>query len=225
MDVNKKACLINGAWGAWYPKGTDRLVRSAVHHGWEHDIITYKNEIVNEWFNPNSPYTIKAAMLVEAIRRGYTHILWADCSCWFVDNPNVLMQIIDEEGGYFIKSGYNLAQTSADSDLNWAGATRDDAEMLDEVWSCLFGINTETEQGKMWVEAFLSACTAGVFGTSREHNWASNDHRFLHARQDQTAASWAFHKAGFTKLREPSEHLEYYSERTKSNTIVLMRGM
>ena len=225
MDVNKKACLLNAAWGAWYPKGTDRLVRSAIHHGWEYDILTFKNEIINEYFDPNQPYTIKAAALVEAIRRGYTHILWADCSCWFVDNPNRLMEIVDEEGGYFIKSGYNLAQTSADSDLTWAGADRNTAEYFDEVWSCLFGINLETEQGKIWVETFLSGAASGVFGTSRHHNGASQDARFLHARQDQTAASWAFYLAGYKTMREPNEHLEYYSEQTKSNTIVLMRGM
>lgn len=225
MDVNNKACLLNAAWGAWYPKGTDRLVRSAIYHGWEHDILTFKNETINEWFNPSQPYTIKAAALVEAINRGYTHILWADCSCWFVDNPNKLMEIIDDEGGYFIKSGYNLAQTSADSDLEWVNINRNEAEKFNEVWSCLFGINLTTERGKVFKDVFLNAANAGVFGTSRHHNNASQDARFLHARQDQTAASWAFHLSGFETMREPSEHLEYYSERTKESTIVLMRGM
>lgn len=225
MDVKTKACLLNASWGAWYPKGTDRLVRSAIHHGWEHDILTFKNEMINEYFDPNQPYTIKAAALVEAIRRGYRYILWADCSCWFVDNPNRLMQIVDEENGYFIKSGYNLAQTSSDSDLVWARANRDDAERLDEVWSCLFGVDTKSARGVKFVSEFLSARDAGVFGTSRHHNGASQDARFLHARQDQTAASWAYHKSGFTTMREPSEHLEYYTERTKNSTIVLMRGM
>jgi len=225
MDVNNKACLINAAWGAWYPKGTDRLVRSAIHHGWEHDILTWKNEPINEYFDPSQPYTIKAAAFVEAIRRGYTHILWADCSCWFVDNPNVLMNIIDEEGGYFIKSGYNLAQTSADSDLIWAGASRDEAEQLDEIWSCLFGVDVFSKRGVQFIDLFLSGRDHGVFGTSRHHNNASKDARFLHARQDQTAVSWAFHKSGFEIMREPSEHLEYYTERTKESTIVLMRGM
>ena len=225
MESDKKGVLLNAAWGAWYPQGTDRLVRSAIYHGWEHDILTFKNEPINEYFKEAQPYTIKAAALVEAIRKGYTHILWADCSCWFVDNPNKLMQIIDAENGLFIKSGYNLAQTSADTDLYWSGATRDEAEQLDEVWSCLFGVDITSERGGKWVTKFLDGCERGVFGTSREHNGASSDTRFLHARQDQTAASWAYHYAGFDNVREPSELLEYASVRTNDNVCVLMRGM
>lgn len=225
MELSKKGVLINAAWGAWYPKGTDRLVRSAIYHGWEHDILTWKNETINEYFNPAQPYTIKAAALVEAMRQGYTHILWADCSCWFVDNPAKLINIIDDEKGLFIKSGYNLAQTSADSDLDWAEVTRDEAESLDEVWSCLFGVDVSSEKGMKWVKIFLDGAANGVFGTSREHNGASQDARFLHARQDQTAASWAYHIAGYNNLREPSELLEYASVRTNENVCVLMRGM
>ncbi len=225
MESSKKGVLINAAWGAWYPQGTDRLVRSAIYHGWEHDILTFKDEPINEYFNPAQPYSIKAAALVEAIRRGYTHILWLDCSCWFVDNPTKLMNIIDGENGLFIKSGYNLAQTSADSDLEWAESSRDEAESLDEVWSCMFGVDVTSDRGKVWVDTFLDGADRGVFGTSREHNGASQDTRFLHARQDQTAASWAYHVAGFNNLREPSELLEYASVRTNDNAIVLMRGM
>lgn len=225
MELNKKGVLINASWGAWYPQGTDRLVRSAIYHGWEHDILTFKNEPINEYFKSEQPYTIKAAALVEAIRRGYTHILWLDCSCWFVDNPNKLMNIIDGENGLFIKSGYNLAQTSCDADLEWAESSRDEASQLDEVWSCMFGVDITSERGKAWVNMFLDGAERGVFGTSREHNGASSDPRFLHARQDQTAASWAYHYAGFNNLREPSELLEYTSEQTNPNAIILMRGM
>ena len=225
MEQGKKGVLLNAAWGAWYPQGTDRLVRSAIYHGWEHDILTFKNETINEYFNPQHPYTIKAAALYEALIRGYTHVLWMDCSCWFVDNPNKLMNIIDGENGLFIKSGYNLAQTSADSDLRWAGTDRDGAEEFDEVWSCMFGIDFTSERGKLFVDKFIGATRHGVFGTSREHNGASSDPRFLHARQDQTAASWAYHYAGFKNLREPSELLEYASVRTNENACVLMRGM
>ncbi|CAB4219530.1 hypothetical protein UFOVP1615_20 [uncultured Caudovirales phage] len=225
MELGKKGVLINASWGAWYPQGTDRLIRSAIYHGWEHDILTFKNEPINEYFKPEQPYTIKAAALVEAIRRGYTHILWLDCSCWFVGNPTKLMNMIDGENGLFIKSGYNLAQTSADSDLDWASSSRDEASQLDEVWSCMFGVDVTSERGKAWVYKFLDGADRGVFGTSREHNGASSDPRFLHARQDQTAASWAYHYAGFNNLREPSELLEYTSEQTNPNAIILMRGM
>jgi hypothetical protein len=89
----------------------------------------------------------------------------------------------------------------------------------------MFGVDVTSERGKAWVYKFLDGADRGVFGTSREHNGASSDPRFLHARQDQTAASWAYHYAGFNNLREPSELLEYTSEQTNPNAIILMRGM
>lgn len=223
MDINKKACIINASWGAWYPRGTDRLKTSLIHHGFNYDILTWKNEKINEYFNPKFPYTIKMAALMEAINRGYTHIIWMDCSLWVVTDPNKLMDIIDAEGGLFIRSGYNLAQTSADSDLKWSNTSRDEAEKMPELWSCIFGINLETEQGKNFVGHFQSAYYNGVFDTSRLHDNNSQDKRFLHARQDQTAASFAFYKSGYEKLREPWEILSYYNE--NKDTLIKMRGM
>src|SRR5690349_17008015 len=105
--------LVNASWGAWYSKGTNRLERSAIYHGWEHDMLLFRDEQINEFFDLNHPYTIKAAAIMEAIRRGYTKVLWMDCSTWFVDNPKPIVDIIGGENGYFLRSGYNLAQTSA----------------------------------------------------------------------------------------------------------------
>lgn len=226
MESNKKAVLINASWGAWYPQGTKRLVRSMIHHGWNYDIKTWSNEAPNEVFKEGFPYTIKMSAIIEAVRLGYTHILWMDCSLWAIKYPNKLMEIIDAEGGLFIKSGYNMAQTSTDKDLAMAlnKIDRDYAESMPEIWSCIFGFNLETEQGKNFLEWLKSFYLGGTFETPREHSGLCKDPRFLHARQDQTAVSWAYHKSGYNCLKEPSEILAY-PENEKENTIVLMRGM
>jgi len=227
MESNKKAVLINASWGAWYPRGSARLERSLIYHGWNYDMKIWKDEIINDFFKKNFPYTIKAAAFMQAMLDGYTHILWMDCSQWVVRDPNKLMDIIDDEGGLFIKSGYNLAQTSADTDLSWAKVSRDEAEKMPELWSCIFGVNLETEQGRNFARHFIEAYHAGVFDTPREHSGRSQDPRFLHARQDQTAVSWAFHKSGYAKLREPREilHSYYPGEVETDEQIVRMRGM
>jgi hypothetical protein len=225
MELNKSV-IINAAYGAWYPKGSKRLEHSLIYHGLSCDKLIWLDGINNPYFNPYCPYTIKAAAFDEAIKMGYTTILWMDCSLWVVEDPNKLINIINEKGGLFIKSGYNLAQTSADSDLRWANETRDNAEKLPELWSCIFGVNLETEQGKNFMKHFFSACDSGVFNTPREHSGLSSDPRFLHARQDQTAASWAYHKSGYDCLLEPGQILSNYNLREENKgTIVLMRGM
>ena len=47
---------------------TDRLVRSLHYHGWNYEIWTWKNEHINEYFDPRFPYTIKARTFAEAVR-------------------------------------------------------------------------------------------------------------------------------------------------------------
>lgn len=225
MESNKKAILINAAFGAWYPKGSERLERSLIYHGWNHAMKFWRDGISNKFFNPEFPYTIKAAAFDEAIKLGFTHILWMDCSLWVTEDPNKLMEIVDEKGGLFIKSGYNLAQTSSDDDLKWAQTSRDSAEKLPELWSCIFGVNLETEQGKKFMNYFFDACKNGVFNEPREHGNRSKDARFLHARQDQTAASWAYHKSGYDCLLEPNQILVNYNVRDTHKAPVLMRGL
>lgn len=227
MDANKKGVLINAAWGGWYAKGTDRLARSMIYHGWNYDIKTWKDIEPNQMFDPKFPYTIKMCAIVEAVNAGYTHILWMDCSLWVIKDPNKLMEIIDTDGGLFIKSGYNLAQTSGDNDLNSVEVNRDTAEKMPELWSCIFGFNIETEQGKKFYQHLLRLWKRGVFDTPRTHSGLSKDPRFLHARQDQTAVSWSYHLAGYDCLKEPSEILSNYNihDKENENTIILMRGM
>jgi len=222
-----KVCIINASWGAWYPKGTQRLVDSLWRNGWAYDIRFWKDQPINEFFNPDFPYTIKMAAWIQAIWEGYDIIIWADCSIWAVSDPNVLVKIIENEGGYFLTSGFNLAQTLGDKDLAFSGMSRDEAETKSEVWSCLFGVDLRTEKGKIFSDVFIDAYKEGVFNTPREHSGMSEDPRFLFCRQDQSAASIAFHKAGFETMRHPGDQMCSHTEKDlKKNTFVTfyMRG-
>jgi hypothetical protein len=224
MEKNIKGCLVNAAWGGWYSKGSERLERSLIHHGWAYDMFFWRDEVINEYFDHNQPYTIKAAAIMEAVNRGYTRIIWADCSFWAVNNPNPIMDIVNGEAGYFWSSGYNLAQTAGDKDLQFAEMTRDYAEKLPELSSSLFGINIENPKGQIFLKTFLEAKEAGVFGTSREHNNASQDKRFKFSRQDQTAATIAFYKAGYDKIYPPGEISSYYPHNI-DKVLMTMRGI
>lgn len=225
MESSVKACIINASWGGWYHKGSDRLKQSLIYHGFHHDILIWKNEKINYYFDESQPYTIKLAALHEAINLGYTHILWLDSSVWALQNPEKIFDIINEEGGYFWKSGFNMAQCSSDSDLYFANWSRDYAETLPELSSSMFGLNLNNPNSKEFVKVFTEAKNHGVFGTSRYHDNGSSDSRFLHARQDQTAASIAFYKSGFNKMYDPSIYSEYYSDNINKSVIFTMRGM
>lgn len=226
MELSK-CCIINAAWKGWYHHGTKRLVKSLVYHGCAVDVLTWVDEPINEYFDPKKPYTIKAAAFIEAERRGYTNILWLDCSVWAIKSPNHIFNVINDEGVYMYQSGYNLAQTATDSDLAFADMKRNYAETLIECASNMVGVNLAHEQGRKVFDIFIEANKAGVCSTSRYHDGQSNDPRFLFGRQDQTAFTIAFHKAGFTKMYPQNFYSAYHEDGKTYNesVIFLLRGI
>jgi hypothetical protein len=219
--------VINAAYGSWYPRGQKRLVDSLRATGYEGDILTFCDEPINEHFNPRKPYTIKAATFIEAIKKGYTNILWLDCSVWSVKNITPFFDLIERESVYFWRSGWNLAQSAADSDLEYAGWTRDEAERLYECASGMVGLNMKDNRVKQLMDIFIDANKKGVCSTSRNHDNQSQDPRFKFARQDQTALSIAYHKVGFTNEgMYVSGQYSAYTDAPESETVIFkMQGM
>lgn len=220
--------IINAAYGYWYPEGQKRLVES-LRGKTDWKIITWSEETINAFFDPECPYTIKAAAWAEALRLGAKKILWLDCSVWAIKDIVEIEDIITNEGGYFWSSGFNLAQTANDFSLKWAGLNRDQAEQMSELASSMFGVNLEDERGKKFSDLFLQMATDKVFHGSRQHDHQSEDKRFLFHRQDQTAASIAFHKSGFKKMYAPEVYSSYNDPNNKKefnkSVCLIMQGM
>lgn len=222
-----KCCIVNGAWQSWYERGSIRLEQSLINVGFKGTFLTYRNDPnFNEFFKPQYPYTIKTACIDEAIKKGFTKILWVDCSCWAIKPVDWFFETIENELFYATRSGAFLSQTSTDSDLVWAGVTRDEAEKLNECWSAVFGFDYKTEQGKKFWELMKDGTIYGVCSTPRTHSGLSKDPRYLYPRNDQTLVSHIFHKVGHTKFYPHGEYVAYDDPnytRTE-NTIFLIKG-
>lgn len=227
MDLNEnKPLIVNASTGdGWYPRGTDRLLKSLNFHGYAGEVKTWKG-----WPNNNydkaCPYTIKAAAIEEALKEKPDHILWLDCSVWAIEDPMKVFDVIHDKGYYFWTSGFNCAQTCSDKCLDYFGITRDEAEGIKEVSSSMFGLNLKTEEGKTFVKEFMKAAKAGVFHGSREHGGQSSDPRFLFHRQDQSAASLIAYRLGF-EITAPNIYSAYYHGGKPENesVVFVMRGM
>jgi hypothetical protein len=223
MDSGAKACIINVAIGGWYPKGQQRLVRSLVHHGFNHDILTWDN-FPNDNYDKLCPYNIKPAALEQALNLGYTHILWLDSSVWAVNDPNKMFDIINGQGYYLGNSGYNCAQTCNDKTLKYFGVTRDEAEEITDCASGILGLNVSNPIAKEFAKLWIKAGKDGAYEGSREHDNQSKDPRFLFHRQDQSAASIIAHKLGM-KLTPFGGPVAYYEKQLNEETIFTLRGM
>lgn len=214
MDLlNNTACVISFGHGGHYPVGVSRLERSLNFTGWAGGIMTWKNELPPDCPDPNDyPYAFKVYCFEEAFKEGYKVVLWADASVYPIKPIMPIFDYINDNGLYFFKSGYSLAETTTDALLRYAGnINREDLINVSEFATGLVGINIENPKGKEFFETWKQYMLDGMFKGSRFHNPADSAHPlFRFSRQDQAAASVVLHKMGITTAGEDRDFIAYY---------------
>lgn len=232
MESQTKACIINAGIGSWYPKGSARLKQSLIHHGFHWDIIIW-NDWPNNNYDKSCTYNIKAAAFEQAIKAGYTHILWCDSSVWTIKDVTPIFELIESDGHFFMASGFNAAQTCSDKCLDYFGIDRNTAEGIPDSATGIMGINYGNPDAKFFIDEWIQAAKDGAFSGSRLHDNQSKDPRFLFHRQDQSAATCLLYKNGITIKNfflhltdRPSESkVAYYQSELPDNIILTLRGM
>jgi len=212
MDfTGTKPLIISCGVGGWYPAGIDRLEKSLIHHGYAGDMLFWRNEYPpHSPSHQENPYAFKIYAFREAFNRGYSKVMWLDCSFWNVKNCHHLFDIIIDKGNFAFRSGYNLGQTCPDNLLEYVGITRDQAWERPETATGIVGINYDNPEGKAVFDYWAEMCDLGYFKNSRNHNpEESQDPRFLFGRQDQSAYGMALYKAGVSFLYQ--DYVAYYN--------------
>ncbi len=211
MENINKAVIVSTGHGGWYSKGVSRLENSLVHHGFAGRTMFWKDEYPpNSPSHNDNPYAFKIYEFEAAMAKGATVILHLDASFWCIQNPHKLFDLISDKGVIGFRTGYNMAQTSSDAALEWAGITRDEAEQLPEIASGMVGLRMDNPHGKMVFDLWKEAMLLGLFKTNRLHDIRdSADPRFIHARQDQTLYSLAIHKLGLNI--DDADYVAYYN--------------
>lgn len=223
MESHTKTCIINVGLGGWYPKGSERLKRSLIYHGFAWDILIW-TDWPNDNFDKSCAYNVKAAAFEEAIKAGYTHILWCDSSVWAINDISPVLDKLNEQGYYLLASGYNAAQTCSDRCLKYFDLDRDDAELIPDTQTTVMGVNMDNPDGFSFMQMWLQAARDGVFKGSRLHDDQSEDPRFLFHRQDQSAATCIAGHLNL-KLEYLGEKVSYYEPQLKESVVLTMRGM
>lgn len=209
-----RTCFLNVGIGLWYSKGSDRLQASLIHHGFKGDQLVWKDQ----WpgaimgLNQGCIYNVKVDAFQHAINAGYTTIIWGDSSMCALRSLDTFIEHINTSGYWIGQSGYNAAQTASDAQLQYFGVSRDWAEKVPDCATGLFGVNMDFPGPKAFIETWIQAAKDGAFSGSRRHDGQSSDPRYLHCRQDQSAASLILGKLGMP-LRHFSEHARYKWDR------------
>lgn len=183
-----KPILINVGIGGWYPRGSKRLQRSFIEHGFDGEYNIWDRW--PDWDGPKtSIYEVKAAALQHAINNGFRQIIWADCSVWALRDITPFVERIRKDGYWFGQSGYKASETATDAQLECFGITRDEADLMPDCASGLFGLDLDSKKGNLFANWWIHYAKKGAFAGSRFHDNQSQDPRFKFGRQDQSAAS------------------------------------
>jgi hypothetical protein len=187
--------FLNAGLGLWYSTGSDRLRGTLIEHGWDGDVHTWK-----EWPDNRFPrdciYNIKAAVLEHAMRQGYTMLIWGDSSITARKSVVPFLAHIREHGYWIGQSGYKASETATDAQLQYFGVSRNWADSVPDCATGLFGFDVSRPEYRKVVEEWIQAARDGAFKGSRTHGGGSNDRRFKHGRQDQSAMSVILGKHG-----------------------------
>lgn len=209
-------------FGGWYPKGVARLTESVKPY----DVHVFSKTEYEDGIphHQGNPYAHKLAVMAKAINAGITRFLWCDASIYAINNPQPVFDIIERDGYYLVKSGFNCAQSCNDNILYYHGSTRDEAEKMNECLSGFVGIDTRHPVGRELLISWIEYCNAGVFRGSREHANQSADPRFLFHRQDQSALSLLANYMGL-HMHELNTHLGYKAHGGGNHNLFLCQGM
>jgi len=229
MDLtNHKACIISCGIGGHYPVGVDRLERSLNFVGWGGHTMFWRDypEGCPKHAGPGQ-YNFKLYAFEAAFAAGYTVVLWADSSLYAVQDPMPIFDFINDNGLYFFKSGYSLAQTATDNLLTTEGVKREDLVNVSEFATGLVGINIENPKGKEFFKRWKYGMEWGLFDGNRVHDTKDSEHPlFLFGRQDQSQASMCLHKMGIKTAGEDMDWVAYYStNHNPERTIFFIKGL
>jgi len=214
MDLTNsiKPIIISVGVGGHYAAGIDRLERSLMFEGWAGDMRFWRNEYPygSAEHYGDGQYNFKVHAFNEQFMAGRKLVIWCDASLWSVRNPMPLCDYVNDNGLYFFKSGYSLAETATDKLLEYAGVTRDELVNVSEFATGLIGINIDNPKGKTFFEEWRRYMGDGMFGGNRAHDLNdSKDPRFRFSRQDQSAASMVLYKMGITTCGEDRDYQAY----------------
>lgn len=207
-----KPCVISVGIGGHYRVGVERLERSLIFSGYAGDLRFWKEEYPFGCMvhGGTGQYNFKVHAFNEQFLVGYKVVIWCDASLWAVNNITPLLDYVNDNGLYFFKSGYSLAETATDKLLEYAGVTREEIMEVSEFATGLVGINIDNPLGKEFFTNWKQYMEDGMFGGSRVHDLNDSQHpKFRFSRQDQSAASMILYKMGITTAGEGRDYQAY----------------
>ena len=164
MSTNSaKRAILNVATDRYVPL-QDRLAKSLKAVGWTGGLLTWTNELPpGSPLHELAPYGFKLYAISEALRKGYTSVLWLDAPCLAAKPLAPVFEKIERDGHCFVSGDERLGNWASDDCLAAFGIPRDAAMSLPLLNGAFIGLDLEHSRTREWYRRIVQQCEAGLF--------------------------------------------------------------
>ena len=158
-----KRCILNVATGAYVPQ-QGRLTQSLASTGWSGGVLTWTDALpTGRPRHDVAPYGFKLYAMTEALRKGYTSLLWLDAPCVVTATLGSVFEKIERDGHCFVSGEERLGNWASDACLTAFGISRDQAMEMALLNGAFIGLDLEHARTREWYRRILQQCEQGLF--------------------------------------------------------------
>ena len=160
---SSKRCVVNVATGHYVPI-QKRLVRSLADCGWSGGVLVWTDTLPpGSPPHDAAPYGFKLHAIAEALRMGFTSLLWLDAPCFAARPLDPIFEAIERDGHCFVSGGEQLGNWTSDACLRAFGIDRDAAMKMALLNGAFIGVDLEHARTREWYRRIVQQCEAGLF--------------------------------------------------------------
>lgn len=185
-----KTAIVNVARGAWYQRGHERLVKSAMQHAPDCMLKTYDGELPpGSPTHKDAPYAFKHHAMMQAKRAGADVAIWCDSSVWFIASPSPVVECAIARGMWIGYATVNLGCWASDDSLVKLGVKRADVWDVPMPMGTMYALDLRSKLADDLFEYLLAHEDALKGSWVNDAGQASQDDRVRGHRHDQVLLS------------------------------------
>jgi hypothetical protein len=141
-----------------------RLGGSLFQHRWTGGKLFWTDQLPpGSPSHEEAPYGFKLYAIAEAMRQGYTSVLWLDAPCLAAGPLEPIFAGIEHDGHRFVSGHERLGNWASDDCLRAFGLSRNQAMDLELLNGAFIGLDLEHARTREWYRRIVQQCEAGLF--------------------------------------------------------------
>lgn len=141
-----------------------RLVESLSSQGWDGGVLTWTDRLPpGSPPHESAPYGFKLHAIAEAMRKGFTSVLWLDAPCLAARPLDPVFAAIERDGHAFVTADDRLGNWTSDACLAAFGIPRDAAMSMALFNGAFIGLDLEHARTREWYRRIVQQCEIGLF--------------------------------------------------------------